>query len=344
MKRVAPLVLCLTPLAFLAPPAALAAGSAADAYREARAHLAARRYEEAAARFEAAAATTNAAAAAAAWFGRGKALYGAKRWEAAIAAYDALLKTCPEGALAPNALYSRGHAEHQAGHLERALATFTEFKRRYPDHALAAASALSINTLSLALEAQARQQSVAAVTRELAAINASVHAEKYEEARAAAERFLQAHPGHPQAADLRYLAATCAYRAKDFVRAAEGYRAFLAGHPQHARAAAAREQLAESLFRAGRFDEALLLYEALAIEADTPQAEARATLAIGDCHAAQQKWDEAERDYLSVEVLQGCDALRPVALGRLADLHEKKGQPEKARQLREERNRRYPGF
>lgn len=316
---------------------------AADAYREARAQLVARRYAEAAARFEAAAATTNTAAAAAAWFGRGEALYGMRQWDAAVTAYGTLLKSYPSSPLAPQALYARGHAEQQAGRLPQALATFTAFKDHYPAHALTPACVIAIGKISGALEAHARQQALAAITRELAAINALVRAEKFAEAVAAADRFLQAHPGHPQTAELLYLCAACAYRAKDFARAAEACRTFLDRHPQHARAAEARGQLGDSLLQAGRYDEARVLFEKMAGEALDPQEEARLTLALGDCHAAQQKWDEAERAYLSVEVLQGCDALRPVALKRLADLYEKQGQPDQARRAREDLRRRYPG-
>lgn len=319
------------------------ADHAGDAYRDARAHLSARRYAEAAARFEAAADTTNSTAAAAAWFGRGEALYGLRLWDAASAAYGTVLDRFPASPLAPQALYARGHAEQQAGRLPQALATLTAFKDRYPAHALTPACVIAIEKISRALEAQARQRALAAVAREMAAINALVRAEKFAEAGAAADRFLQAHPGHAQTAELRYLCAACAYRAKEFDRAAEAFRAFLDRHPQHARAAEARSQLGDSLFQAGRYDEARGLFEKMAGEAPDPQEEARLTLALGDCHAAQQRWEEAERAYLSVEVLQGCDALRPVALKRLADLYEKRGLPDRARRTREDLRRRYPG-
>lgn len=321
---------------------AAGADPAADAYREARAHLSANRYAAAAARFEDATATTNAAAAAAAWFGRGEALYNLQQWDGAIAAYDTLLKRLPASPLAPQALFARGHAEHQAGRLPQALATFTTFQKHYPTNALAQSCTTLIGRISNALEVQARQQAVAALTLELTAINTAVRAEKFGEAIPAIERFMHAHPEHPQTADLRYLLATCAYRTQAYGRAAELYRAFLDNHPQHARAAVARTQQADSLLQAGRYADALSLYKQLADEAPDPQAEARATLAIGDCYAAQQKWEDAERAFLSVEVLQGIDALRPVALNRLASLYDKMGQPDKARHTREDLRRRYP--
>jgi len=330
----------LCPMLLAAVPAI--ADPATDAYREGRAHLAARRFAEAAARFEAAAATTNASAAAAAWFGRGEALYGMKQWDAAAAAYDALLKRQPGSPLAPQALFARGHAEHQAGHLPQALATFNAFERQYPTNALIPACAAAISNLSRTMESQARQQAAAAVARELTEINAAVRAEKFEEARAASERFLMAHPDHPQAALLRYLTAACSYRTRDYARAAESYRAFLARHPQDARAAEARGQLADSLFQTGDYDEARALYDKMAEEASDPQTEARAILGSGDCDAAQKRWDEAQRAYLSIEALPDGEAQRPAALKRLADLYEKMGVPDKARRAREDLRRRYP--
>ena len=320
----------------------VSADPAADAYREARAHLVAHRYAEAALRFETATATTNASAAAAAWFGRGEALYGMGKWDDAIAAYATLLKRYPTSPFAPNALCARGHAEQQSGRLPQALATFTTFRAQYPTNALSSSCATAIEKITRAIDAQTRQQARAAITQELAAINALLRTEKFAESSSAAERFLQAHPGHPQTAELRYLIATCAYRSRDYSRAADAYRAFLECHPQHARTAEARGQLADSLFRAERFDEARSFYTALREETTDPQEEARVTLALGDCDAAQKKWDAAERAYLGVEVLQGCDALRPVALERLAALYEKMGQPDKAQRTREDLRRRYP--
>ncbi len=337
-----PLTAALLSMLSLLPLSLRAADPAADAYRQAHAHLAAHRYAEAAALFQAAAATTNAQAAAAAWLGRGEALYGAGQWAAAIGAYDTLLKTCPASPLAPDALCARGFAEHRAGRLPQALATFTAFKSQYPRHPRAGACTASIEIISRTLASRAQQQAVAAVTRELAAINSFMRKEQFTEARDAAERFLLTRPDHPQAADLRFLIATCDARSKDYTRAAESYRTFLDRHPQHARAATARDSLAECLFQAGRYEDARKLYEELVRDAADPQQEAHATLALGDCAAAQQRWDEAERLYLSVEVLQGCEALRPAALSRLADLYDKMGQPDKARRTREDRRRRYP--
>lgn len=353
-------------------PGENAAAPADDAYRRAHAQLAARRYAEAAALFQTAAGTTNADAAAAAWLGRGEALYGAKQWDAAIAAYDTLLKKFPAHRLAPNALYARGFSEHQAGRLPQALATFTAFKSRYPNHAFAPACAASIDKLSRTLEAQSKRQAAEALTREVSAINALVREAKHAEAAEAARRFLQAHPADPQAADLRYLIAASAFLSQDYGQAVEAYRDFLARHPTHAQATTARFELgnalralarygdaadayasatnqpqaavlrAECLFKAGRPDEARKLYEAIARSASDPEAKANATLALGDCCAALQSWDTAERAYLGVEVLQGNDALRPVALARLADMYDRMGQPEKARITREELRRRYP--
>ena len=329
------IVLFLTVLSASADPAA-------EAYRDARALLSADRKAEAAARFEAATATTNANAAAAAWFGRGEALYGLQQWAATVTAYDTLLKRYPTSPLAPQALFARGHAEHQAGRLAQAVNTFTAFQKQYPANALAPSCTALIGRISKTLEIRARQQATEKLTRELAAINAAVRTEKFDEARSIIERFMQTHPEHPQTADLRFLLATCAYRTKDYNRAAELYRLFLNKHPQHARAAVARTQLADSLMRSGLYEEARVLYAQWADETQDPQEEARATLSIGDCYAAQQKWDDAERAFLSVEVLRGSDALRPIALNRLASLYDKMGQSDKARRTREDLRRRYP--
>jgi TolA-binding protein len=322
------------------PP--LVADPAAEAYREARAQVAERRFAEAAEAFLKAAEATNAVSAAAAWFGRGEALYALGNWDGAVAAYGAVPARCPDSPLAPKALCARGYAERQAGRLEEALATFTRFEARYPGHALAPSCAAAVTNLAAVLAVRERQASAADIARELEAVNAAVRAEKFAEARAAARRFLAAHPEHPHAAELKLLVATCAFRTDDFAGAAEAYRAFLGIHPQHARAAEARARLADCLLRTGDYDGARVFFEALAADG-TAQEKARATLALGDCDAAQKKWEAAERAYLSVEVLQGDDALRPVALKRLAALYDAMGDPDKARRTREAFRRRYPG-
>jgi tetratricopeptide (TPR) repeat protein len=359
-------------LTALLPLAALAADPAADAYRRAHACLTSNRFAEAAMLFETAAHSTNAPAAAAAWLGRGEALYGAKQWPAAIAAYDALLARYPTNALAPSALCGRGFAETQAGLLPQALATFSTLAETYRGHALAATAAASTGSLARTLAAQARHRQTEALARDLDSINTLTRNGSHAESSAAAERFLREHPDHPQAAHLRLLAADGAFRAGDWPRAEATLRAFLTHHSQHAQAPRAQLQLgralcalgrfaeaadafaqaadreapllcAESLLKAGRTADALARYESLARAAAEPSARARAALAAGDCHAALKHWDEAERAFLSVEILQSADELRPIALAHLADLYDKRGQTNQAARARDDLRRRYPG-
>ncbi len=351
----------------------LAAEPAADAYRRAHGCLTSNRFEEAATAFEAATGAADPVAAAAAWLGRGEALFGGRQWAASIRAYDRLLKDYPASPLVPNALCGRGFAEVRADQLPQALATFQALLVRFPGHALAATAATSTNTLTRALAARERQRAAEALARDTAAINACVQAGKPARAAEAAERFLREHPDAPNLAEVRLAAAGCAFRAGDFPRARTVYRRFLdahRGHPQAARAwfelgqslhagglfaeaAAALEQAkaigpaaalqAECLLKAGRPADALRLYEALARTAADKNERARATLAMGDCCVAQEKWAEAERFFLSVETLHASEALRPVALRRLADLYERTGQTRQAERARAELRRRYPG-
>lgn len=68
------------------------------------------------------------------------------------------------------------------------------------------------------------------------------------------------------------------------------------------------------------------------------------TLAMGDCCAALQNWEEAERLFLSVEALLASEALRPVALDRLAGLYASTGQTNQAARARAELLRRFPAY
>lgn len=339
--RAAPLVALLIGVSAGVP---LVAGepAAEEAYRTARAHLQARRFAEAADGFVRAAASSNASFAAAAWLGRGEALFGLGDWEKADAAYEGLLTRYPDSPLAPRALYARGHAAQRAGRLDRAHADFAAFLDRYPTNALREACAAALATVNAAQQARERQTARAAVAAELAVINGALRAERWEEARESATRFLAAHPDHEQVPELHLLIAACAYRADDYAGAAEAYRRLLECAPQHARAAEARTRRAECLFKAGEFEESRALYAAQAEEGGDPEAQARAALAVADCDAALKRWAEAERAYLSVEVLLGCEELRPVALQRLAALYDAMGQPEKASRTRDALRRRYP--
>jgi TolA-binding protein len=307
---------------FLGMSASLSASAdqpAADAaYRAARVHLQARRFAEAAESFACAAASTNAPFAAAAWLGRGEALFGLGDWDQAAAAYEGLLMRYPDSPLASRALYAHGHAAQRAGRLDRAHADFAAFLDRYPTNALREACTAALATVTAAQQARERQTARAAVAAEMAAINDALRAERWEDARAAADRFLAAHPDHEQVPELFLLIAASAYRTGDYAGAAESYRRLLEHAPQHARAAEARTRRAECLFKAGDFETARALYAELAEADDDPEARARATLAVADCDAALKRWAEAERAYLSVELLIDCEALRPVALQRLA--------------------------
>lgn len=361
-------------LALFLFPLAVAAEPAADAYRQAHACLTSNRFAEAAEHFRAAAASTNASAAAAAWLGCGEACFGAKRFDAAVAAYNRLLSDYPASPLAPNALCGRGFAEAKADRLPEALATFKDFAARFPGHALAATAGVSADAISRTLADRERQRAAAALARDTAAINAPLSEGKLAEAGAAAERFLLAHPDASNLADVRLLAADCALRAKDFSRAQDAYRRFLTLHPGHGQAPRAwlelgnalralgryaeaadafgraanlpqaASQQAECLSLAGRHAEALRLYEALARASTNDQERARMTLAMGDCCAALQNWEEAERLFLSVEALLASEALRPVALDRLAGLYASTGQTNQAARARAELLRRFPAY
>lgn len=317
--------------------------SAPDAaYRAAHAHYQARRFAEAAEAFAHATASTNATFAAAAWLGRGEALFALGDWEKAGAAYTELLSRYPDSPLAPRALYARGYAAQRTDRLESARADFTAFLDRYPTNALRETCTTALKTVIVTQQARVRQAALAAVTAELAAINDALRAERWEEARAAATRFLAAHPDHNQTPELHLLIAASAYRSGDYADAAEAYRKLLDCAPQHARAAEARERYAECLFKAGKFEAARALYVARAEASDDPETRARATLAAADCDVALKRWAEAEHAYLSVEVLFDCEALRPVALKRLAALYDAMEQPDKANRTRETLRRRYP--
>jgi len=347
--------------------------TAEDAYRRAHACLASNRFSEAAALFRRAAASTNADTAAAARLGLGEALCGANLWTEAAAAYDALLARHPASALAPNALCGRGFAEARAGLLPQALATFTALAERYPDHPLATTAAASTGTLARTLAAQERLERTEKVARAVETLNALRRDGRHAEASSAAERFLHDHPDYPQAAELAVTAADSAVQAGEWARAETLARAFLANYPQHALAPRARRALgdalaarsrfaeaaqayalsdapdaallsADCLYRAGRYEEALNRYEETARTAADPALAARTTLAIGDCHAALENWQAAERAYLRVEVLLDADAARPAALARLADLYDRMRQTNQAARARADLKRRYPDY
>lgn len=352
--------------------AAASADPASDAYRKGYESLKAKRYAEAAAFFQTASASTNRENAAAAQLAQGEALFALKQWDAASGAYGALVSRFPDSPHAARALYARGCAEFQAGRLPEARATFAAFAARHPRHELAARAEAEARSIDRTLAAQAARAETEAVAQAFASINALTQERKYAEAADAAHRFLKERPAHPQCADLLYIEADCARRAKNNQQAADAYRAFLERCPSHAKAAQARLELgrtlgdlgrhaeaadvfeasgatnatqlcAESLFKAGRYAQALERYQRLASQCDSnAPASAGTALAIGDCYAAQKQWESAERTYLSVENRQSADELRPEAIARLAGLYDAMGQTNRAAITREGLKRRYP--
>jgi len=360
--------------AWAAAPLADAAEDAVAAYRRAYACLASNRLEEAAALFAQAAAATNGEAQAAARLGQGEALYRAQHWSEAESAYRALLAHSPNSPYAARALYARGFAEYKRGRLPEALATLSGFLARYPDHALAASAVSATGTLARALAAQAARDESEKLRRALAEIEAlSRDSARARQTVSAVQAFLSEHPGHPQAAALRDLAAACAIKAKDPALTVDACRDCLTNRAVDARSSGLRIELAQSLdalgrhaeaaeafaavgtpeanvrcaellFKSGRTAEALARASALRkrlAPADAALAS-RAGLVAGDCLAAQAKWEEAERVYLEVDVLLGDRAFQPVALERLADLYGKWGRTAEETRTRDELRRRYP--
>jgi len=350
------------------------ADPASDAYRRGYENLKAQRYAEAAALFQTAAASTNRETAAAALLARGEALFGQKQWSAASRAYGELVARFPESPHAPRALYARGCAEFQDGKLREAQATFADFTARYPQHELAKRAETETRSITRARAAQAQHAETEAVAKAFEAINTLTREGKYAEAAEAAHRFLKEHSAHPHCADVLYLEADCARRAKNNCQAVDAYRTLIERYPSYAKAAHARLELgaalsdlgrhaeaadvfaasdatnalqlcAGSLFKAGRYAQALEQYRKLASQCDSNSVEAaRTTLLIGDCYAGQKQWGPAERTYLSVERLQSSDALRPAAIARLADLYNAMGETNRASLTREGLKRRYPGW
>lgn len=370
------LSLLLALCAWAAAPLAGTAEDSAAAYRRAYACLASNRLDEAAALFGRAAAATNGESRAAAWLGQGEALYRARRWSEAEAAYGALLAQSPDSPYASRALYARGLAEYKRGRLPEALATLSEFLARYPNHALAASATAATGTLTRTLAARVTRDETEKLRLALSEIDAlSRDGARAPQTVSAVRAFLREHPGHPQAAALRDLAAAYAIKAKDRAltvdtcrdsltncaadaqspklrlalaealdalgREAEASEAFAAvGRPD------ADVRSAELLFKTGRTAEALARASALQKQLAPSDAAlaSRAALVTGDCLTVQAKWEEAERTYLGVEVLLGDKAFQPVALERLAGLYEKWGRADEAARTRDELRRRYPDY
>jgi TolA-binding protein len=360
----------MTGLAFFCVHSLRAADPADDAYRRGYANLTSNQFAEASAWFQTATATTNAARAAAAWLALGESHYAAKQWSDAIAAYDVVLLKYPTSGHAPRALCSRGFAEFQGGRTNDALATLCAFTNRYPRHALAPTAAASIDTLRRVLAAQAKRRDAEAIAADLAQIDALSKTGKFSEASAAARRFLRARPDHAQAPALRYLAAHCAFQAREYAVAVDAYRDYIADRPYASLSTAALELgsalralnrfgeaaelyaalpgadadwlCADSLYQAKRYAQAFDRYKVWGRTSTNAEQVARATLAMGDCLVAQEKWHDAELTFRRVEVQPSSGNLRPVALERLIRLYATTGRSNLVTRTQADLFRRFP--
>lgn len=98
---------------------------------------------------------------------------------------------------------------------------------------------------------------------------------------------------------------------------------------------------ADELRASGAFADALVDYREAAKAGETREA-AQAMLGQGHCWFALQKWDDAARCFLKVDVIFEFDELKPEALAMAARSRESAGEKEKAAAHRAELKKRFP--
>jgi len=123
--------------------------------------------------------------------------------------------------------------------------------------------------------------------------------------------------------------------------AVEAYALVLSKWPQGECRAQALLGRAGELRASGAFSDAIADYTTVAHDGET-MTSAQAMMGLAYCWFALQKWEDAARCFLKVDVLYGFDELKPEALAMAARCWVQAGDPEKAAMYREDLKKRFP--
>ncbi len=257
------------------------------------------------------AAAPQSALAADAGFRVGEIEFEAERHAEAAAAYETALKV--EGIdFADKLLYKLGWANVHLDDKAKALAAFERLAREFPESELAGESLYMQGELLSAMGK--RDEAIAA----LAKVQDPAFAEK------ALHLAAECHRGEGRHGDA---IAACDKLLGQFPEGELRAQALLCkGH---------------SLRAAGADADALDAYAAVVAATETIDA-AQAIMGQGDIHFAAQRWQDAAKAYLKIDILYGYEELKPRALLMLARTWKKAGDDAKSAQYLEQLKTRYP--
>lgn len=245
-------------------------------------------------------------------FRLGELAYDRGDFAAAAAAYERALQTAGL-AFADKVLYKLGWTREHLGRDAEALETFARLAGKHPGSELAPEARYRQGRL---LHKAGRHDEALAV---LAPVTEGAFAER-----------------------AALLAAECQRAAGRHREALAAYEQVLGKWPDGECRPAALLGRGHAQRAVGAFQDALDSYAAVIAAAPDSEEAAQATLGQGHAFFAMGNWTEAAKAFLKVDILYGCENLKPEALEMLAATWEKAGDAEKAARYRAERARRYP--
>ena len=171
-------------------------------------------------------------------FWEAETLFRLKRYPAARAAYEAVVRADPGSPVAPEAMYGLGWLELEQKSLAPAVQYFGQFLQKWPDHALAAdATFIMARTL--------------------------VDLKRYDEAVPPLATFTRKYPTHEHIADARYLLGWTELAMGKPADGIKDLRTFVAAYPAHELVAGAKRRITEAVQRLGDKGEMATEYRAL---------------------------------------------------------------------------------
>jgi TolA-binding protein len=245
------------------------------------------------------------------YFRIGEIAYNKEQYGEAAVAYEKALKDKGNLEL-DKVIYKLGWAQEKTGNIEKALDSFNKLTAEYPESPLAS-------------EAYYRQGRILQELKRLAeaAVSyAAVKEGKFFERAVFGEAEVQRLLGNHKTA-------------------LAGYDKLLQEWPKGEMKIPGMLGRGHAMLAIGANQNAVEAYEQVVRETDTIEA-AEALLGVGKAYMAMEKWEDAAKAFLKIDILYGYDELKPQALDHLVKVWEMAGNKEKADKYRKERQQRYP--
>ncbi len=284
----------------------------------------------------------------------GKFYHDAGQADAAMKAFDTIIRDLPDDPLAPFARYQAAFVHLTRDDLENAAIAFSEVAASDADEALrmesrfhAAETYDKIGWFSAAVKEYERLQqefpdSEYARRAAYGYAWALYHAGKHAEASVAAEAFIKDHPDAPQNVGMQYLRANCFQQQERFDEAVKLYQRIQAEHPETEFAVRSRYKLAWVLYLSGKPEEAKQAVTDFLQQRENEAMLGDAAFLLGTIEAAEDNYEDAYEEFRLVAEKYPGGEFAAEALYKAGECLAQLGRTEEAASVFENFAKEYP--